>query len=265
MLHGRTTLSKFIIEEQRKLAGGAELIALVNDIQTACKYIASAVARCADGRASRSAATRCGAQRAPTRQRPGRGAEAARRHRQRHHAAAAANGAATSRAWCPRRWTRPTRFPPQYPRGRYLLVFDPLDGSSNLDVNVTVGHDLLGAARAGGRHRPEARGFPAAGNAAGLRRLRAVRPGGDDRDHARHRRARLHARPGDRRVHPHAPEPRHRRGHAGVRGQRVEPAVLGAAGASATSRSASPARPARAARTSTCAGSRRWSPRCTGS
>src|SRR5512143_1348751 len=45
MLYGRTTLSKFIIEEQRNLAGGAELIALVNDIQTACKYIATAVAR----------------------------------------------------------------------------------------------------------------------------------------------------------------------------------------------------------------------------
>ena len=45
MLHGRTTLSKFIIEEQRKLEGGAELIALVNDIQTACKYIGTAVAR----------------------------------------------------------------------------------------------------------------------------------------------------------------------------------------------------------------------------
>ena len=45
MLYGRTTLSKFIIEEQRRLEGGADLIALVNDIQTACKYIASAVAR----------------------------------------------------------------------------------------------------------------------------------------------------------------------------------------------------------------------------
>ena len=29
--------------------------------------------------------------------------------------------------------------PPQYPRGKYLLMFDPLDGSSNIDVNVTVG------------------------------------------------------------------------------------------------------------------------------
>ncbi|TAK72460.1 MAG: class 1 fructose-bisphosphatase [Betaproteobacteria bacterium] len=29
--------------------------------------------------------------------------------------------------------------PAQYPRGRYLLVFDPLDGSSNIDINGTVG------------------------------------------------------------------------------------------------------------------------------
>jgi len=29
--------------------------------------------------------------------------------------------------------------PPEFPRGRYLLLFDPLDGSSNIDVNVAVG------------------------------------------------------------------------------------------------------------------------------
>ncbi|HYZ57123.1 MAG TPA: class 1 fructose-bisphosphatase [Streptosporangiaceae bacterium] len=29
--------------------------------------------------------------------------------------------------------------PPAYRRGKYLLVFDPLDGSSNLDVNISVG------------------------------------------------------------------------------------------------------------------------------
>jgi len=29
--------------------------------------------------------------------------------------------------------------PSQYPRGKYLLTFDPLDGSSNTDVNVSVG------------------------------------------------------------------------------------------------------------------------------
>jgi len=29
--------------------------------------------------------------------------------------------------------------PADYPHGKYLLVFDPLDGSSNLDVNISVG------------------------------------------------------------------------------------------------------------------------------
>jgi fructose-1,6-bisphosphatase I / sedoheptulose-1,7-bisphosphatase len=33
----------------------------------------------------------------------------------------------------------PYQIPAQYPRGKYLLVFDPLDGSSNIDVNVSVG------------------------------------------------------------------------------------------------------------------------------
>jgi fructose-1,6-bisphosphatase I/sedoheptulose-1,7-bisphosphatase len=33
----------------------------------------------------------------------------------------------------------PYAVPDEYSRGRYLLVFDPLDGSSNIDVNVTVG------------------------------------------------------------------------------------------------------------------------------
>jgi fructose-1,6-bisphosphatase I/sedoheptulose-1,7-bisphosphatase len=33
----------------------------------------------------------------------------------------------------------PYRLPEQHPRGKYLLVFDPLDGSSNIDVNVSVG------------------------------------------------------------------------------------------------------------------------------
>jgi fructose-1,6-bisphosphatase I/sedoheptulose-1,7-bisphosphatase len=33
----------------------------------------------------------------------------------------------------------PRQIPAEYPRGSYLLVFDPLDGSSNIDVNVSVG------------------------------------------------------------------------------------------------------------------------------
>ncbi len=34
---------------------------------------------------------------------------------------------------------QPYPIPTEYPRGKYLLVFDPLDGSSNVDVNVSVG------------------------------------------------------------------------------------------------------------------------------
>jgi len=29
--------------------------------------------------------------------------------------------------------------PPRYPKGNYVLIFDPLDGSSNIDVNVNIG------------------------------------------------------------------------------------------------------------------------------
>jgi fructose-1,6-bisphosphatase I len=33
----------------------------------------------------------------------------------------------------------PHPIPTHYPKGEYLLLFDPLDGSSNIDVNVSVG------------------------------------------------------------------------------------------------------------------------------
>ncbi len=33
----------------------------------------------------------------------------------------------------------PHAIPHRYPKGEYLLLFDPLDGSSNIDVNVSVG------------------------------------------------------------------------------------------------------------------------------
>lgn len=31
------------------------------------------------------------------------------------------------------------RIPPEYEKGNYVLVYDPLDGSSNIDVNVSIG------------------------------------------------------------------------------------------------------------------------------
>ncbi len=33
----------------------------------------------------------------------------------------------------------PHQIPHRFPRGEYLLLFDPLDGSSNIDVNISVG------------------------------------------------------------------------------------------------------------------------------
>jgi len=129
MLHGRTTLSKFIIEEQRKLTGGAELIALVNDIQTACKYIASAVARGALSGTPGST-----------------GSINVHGEEQKPLDVIANDIMLGSCDWggylagmVSEEMDAPYPIPPQYPRGRYLLVFDPLDGSSNLDVNVTVG------------------------------------------------------------------------------------------------------------------------------
>lgn len=129
MHYGRTTLSKFIIEEQRKLERGAELIALVNDIQTACKYIASAVAHGA-----------------LTGARGSTGAVNVQGEEQRHLDLIANDIMLQSCEWggylagmASEEMESPYPIPAQYPRGRYLLVFDPLDGSSNLDVNVTVG------------------------------------------------------------------------------------------------------------------------------
>jgi fructose-1,6-bisphosphatase len=130
MLYGRTTLSKFIIEEQRKLEGGAELIALVNDIQTACKYIATAVARGALGSARGTAA----------------GSVNVHGEEQKPLDIIANEIMLRSCEWggylagmASEEMEAPYAIPAEYPRGRYLLVFDPLDGSSNLDVNVTVG------------------------------------------------------------------------------------------------------------------------------
>jgi fructose-1,6-bisphosphatase I/sedoheptulose-1,7-bisphosphatase len=50
----------------------------------------------------------------------------------------------------------PYTLPPQHPRGKYLLVFDPLDGSSNIDVNVSVGSifSVLRAATPGSDPQP---------------------------------------------------------------------------------------------------------------
>ncbi len=130
MFSGRPTLSKFIIEEQRAMAGpDTELTALLNDIQTACKYIASAVAR------------------GPLRgAHGGAGSTNAQGEAQQKLDVVANDIMLRNCEWggelagmVSEELEAPYEIPGTYPRGRYLLAFDPLDGSSNLDVNVTVG------------------------------------------------------------------------------------------------------------------------------
>jgi fructose-1,6-bisphosphatase I len=48
----------------------------------------------------------------------------------------------------------PQQIPDAYPRGGYLLLFDPLDGSSNIDVNISVGTIFSVLKRPGGHRGP---------------------------------------------------------------------------------------------------------------
>jgi fructose-1,6-bisphosphatase I len=114
----RTTFSKFIIEDRGRAADGhdAALTALLNDIQTACKFIASAVSR--------------GAHATTGKPLHDIALEIMRRECE-WGGELAATLADTDEV--------PHQVPPDAVRGPYLLVFDPLDGSDNLDVDVTVG------------------------------------------------------------------------------------------------------------------------------
>lgn len=135
MPHRRTTFSKFIIEDQRRRGGpDTDLTALLNDVQTACKFIAMAVAR--------------GALRQPMGQKAAPSAGATNVHGEvQKPLDIIANEIFIQTCefggqlcgMASEEMEDIYRIPAQYPRGRYLLVFDPLDGSSNLDVNVTVG------------------------------------------------------------------------------------------------------------------------------
>jgi fructose-1,6-bisphosphatase len=127
--HG-TTLAKFIIEDQRRSANPhPDLTSLLNDIQTACKLIAVAASRGALTPADTSAT---GINAAGDQQKP---------------LDIVSNTIMVETCeWggqlagmVSEEIDAPYPIPPHYPRGRYLLVFDPLDGSSNVDVNVPLG------------------------------------------------------------------------------------------------------------------------------
>jgi fructose-1,6-bisphosphatase I/sedoheptulose-1,7-bisphosphatase len=130
MLADRTTLNQFLIEERRAHPGATGgLNALVLDVALACKAIAKRVAYGAiDGLLGSV------------------GTANVQGEAQQKLDVLANDIFIRANEWGGRlagmvseEMEAPLVIPPQYPKGRYLLVFDPLDGSSNIDVNVAVG------------------------------------------------------------------------------------------------------------------------------
>ena len=137
------TLTQFLIEERRRFPhASGDFNSLILNIALACKSIARKVA--------------CGALGASH---PGAGAVNVHGETQIAMDVIGNEVFVKENQWCgclagmaSEEMATPYQIPAPYPRGKYLLVFDPLDGSSNLDVNVSVGSifSVLRAPEAGG-------------------------------------------------------------------------------------------------------------------
>ncbi len=127
----RPTLTQYLIEQRRRFPGASgDLNALILDVSIACKAIARQVAF---------GELRAGAEAVG-------GAVNVQGEVQKHLDVVSNELFIRQAEWdghlagmASEEMEQPYAIPAQYPRGKYLLVFDPLDGSSNLDVNVTVG------------------------------------------------------------------------------------------------------------------------------
>lgn len=130
MSHTPKTLTRFLIEERRRHADtNADFISLVNDVRLACKRIAVLIGKGAlAGALGRTDSTNVQGE------------------VQMRLDVLANDIFVRTTEWggqlagmVSEEMTAPYSIPAEYPRGRYLLLFDPLDGSSNVDVNVAVG------------------------------------------------------------------------------------------------------------------------------
>jgi fructose-1,6-bisphosphatase I/sedoheptulose-1,7-bisphosphatase len=134
-LSNRRTLTQYLIEQRRRFPGASgELNALILDVSMACKAIARSVAFGALGDPS---TQHLAAQGGDTNvqgevQKPLDVVSNEFFVRTTEWSGNLAGQASEEMDTC-------RQIPPGYPRGKYLLVFDPLDGSSNIDVNVSVG------------------------------------------------------------------------------------------------------------------------------
>ena len=129
-MHTGTTITQFIIEEQRKIEGATgDFTSLLNDIVTACKVISNLVNKGELIGVLGSAEQ-----------------ENVQGETQKKLDIISNDVFLKSNEWAGHLSAMASEemddiyeIPSQYPRGKYLLTFDPLDGSSNTDVNVSVG------------------------------------------------------------------------------------------------------------------------------
>ena len=134
-LSQRSTLTQYLIEQRRRFPGATgDFNALILDVALACKAIARAVAFGELGPAA------CG------HDAPLGGALNVQGETQKPLDVVSNQVFLRMNEWgghcagmVSEEMDRPHQIPDAYPRGPYLLVFDPLDGSSNIDVNVSVG------------------------------------------------------------------------------------------------------------------------------
>ena len=131
-LTGRWTLTRYLIEERRRYPqASGELNALILDISLACKAIARIVAMGQLGAGANAAVG---------------GAVNVQGEVQKPLDTLSNDIFLRMNEWsghlagmASEEMEHPQQIPPAYARGKYLLVFDPLDGSNNIDVNVAVG------------------------------------------------------------------------------------------------------------------------------
>jgi fructose-1,6-bisphosphatase I len=154
MQNKRVSLTQFIIEEQRHIQGATgDFTSLLNDIVTACKQISSLVNKGALVGVLGSAES-----------------ENIQGETQKKLDIISNDIFLGTNEWAGHLAAMASEemddiyhIPAKYPRGKYLLTFDPLDGSSNIDVNVSVGTIFSILRCPGNGENPSAEAFLQAG------------------------------------------------------------------------------------------------------
>jgi fructose-1,6-bisphosphatase I len=125
----RISLTRYLIEEERAGRINADLRLLIEVVARACKTISNAVSKGALGGVLGDAGT-----------------GNVQGEAQKKLDVIANDVLLEANAWgghlagiASEEMDDPHSIPDVYPRGNYLLLFDPLDGSSNIDVNVSIG------------------------------------------------------------------------------------------------------------------------------